>query len=161
MPVGTQGAVKSLSPDDVRQAGAQIVLGNTYHLLLRPGHDLVRELGGLHRFMAWDGPILTDSGGFQVFSLAKLRKMGEEGVEFRSPSDGASHFLSPERAIEIQCALGADIVHPLDECLAYPATHEQTERSLALTLRWARRSQEAHRAFGSRPALFGIVQGGS
>ncbi len=161
MPVGTQGAVKSLSPDDVRQAGAQIVLGNTYHLLLRPGHDLVRDLGGLHRFMAWDGPILTDSGGFQVFSLAKLRKMGEEGVEFRSPSDGASHFLSPERAIEIQCALGADIVHPLDECLAYPATHEQTERSLALTLRWARRSQEAHRAFGGRPALFGIVQGGS
>jgi queuine tRNA-ribosyltransferase len=161
MPVATQGAVKSLSPDDVRDAGAQIVLGNTYHLLLRPGHDLVRELGGLHRFMAWDGPILTDSGGFQVFSLAKLRKLSEEGVEFRSPSDGTPHFLSPERAIEIQCALGADIVHPLDECLAYPATREQTERSLALTLRWARRSQEAHRAFGGGPALFGIVQGGS
>jgi queuine tRNA-ribosyltransferase len=161
MPVGTQGAVKSLSPDDLRQAGAQIVLGNTYHLMLRPGHDLVRELGGLHRFMAWDGPILSDSGGFQVFSLAKLRKMSEEGVQFRSPSDGAAHFLTPERAIEIQCALGADIVHPLDECLAYPATREETERSLALTMRWARRSQEAHRAFGSGPALFGIVQGGS
>jgi queuine tRNA-ribosyltransferase len=161
MPVGTQGAVKSLSPDDVRQAGVQIVLGNTYHLLLRPGPDLVRELGGLHRFMAWDGPILTDSGGFQVFSLAKLRKLTEEGVEFRSPIDGATHLLSPERAIEIQCALGSDIMHPLDECLAYPATHEQTERSLALTLRWARRSLTAHRALAGAQALFGIVQGGS
>jgi len=161
MPVGTQGAVKSLSPDDVRQAGAQIVLGNTYHLLLRPGPDLVRELGGLHRFMAWDGPILTDSGGFQVFSLAKLRKLTEDGVEFRSPIDGATHVLSPERAIEIQCALGSDIVHPLVECLAYPATHEQTERSLALTLRWAQRSLTAHRALAGTQALFGIVQGGS
>src|SRR5262244_4623186 len=146
MPVAAQGSVKSLDPGDLRSAGAQIILANTYHLHLRPGHELVRDLGGLHRFMGWSGPILTDSGGFQVFSLAKLRKLGEEGVEFRSPSDGASHFLSPERAIEIQCALGADIVHPLDECLAYPATREQTERSLALTLRWARRSQEAHRA---------------
>jgi queuine tRNA-ribosyltransferase len=161
MPVGTQGAVKSLSPDDVREAGAQIVLGNTYHLLLRPGPELVRELGGLHRFMAWDGPILTDSGGFQVFSLAKLRKLSEDGVEFRSPIDGATHFLSPERAIEIQCALGSDIVHPLDECLAYPATREQTERSLALTLRWAQRSLTAHRAVTGAQALFGIVQGGS
>jgi queuine tRNA-ribosyltransferase len=161
MPVGTQGAVKSLSPDDVREAGAQIVLGNTYHLLLRPGPDLVRELGGLHRFMGWDAPILTDSGGFQVFSLAKLRKMTEEGVEFRSPTDGASHFLSPERAVEIQCALGADIIHPLDECLAYPATREETERSLALTMRWARRSQAAHHGLGSASSLFGIVQGGS
>jgi queuine tRNA-ribosyltransferase len=161
MPVGTQGAVKSLSPQDVREAGAQIVLGNTYHLLLRPGPDLVRELGGLHRFMAWDGPILTDSGGFQVFSLAKLRKLTEEGVEFRSPIDGAMHLLSPERAIEIQWALGSDIVHPLDECLAYPATHEQTERSLALTLQWARRSLAAHRAQAGAQALFGIVQGGS
>jgi queuine tRNA-ribosyltransferase len=161
MPVGTRGAVKSLSPDDVREAGAQIVLGNTYHLLLRPGPDLVRELGGLHRFMAWDGPILTDSGGFQVFSLAKLRKLTEDGVEFRSPTDGATHFLSPERAIEIQCALGSDIVHPLDECLAYPATREDTERSLALTLRWAQRSLTAHRALAGAQALFGIVQGGS
>ena len=161
MPVGTVGAVKSLSPDDVRQAGAQIVLGNTYHLLLRPGHELVRELGGLHRFMGWDGPILTDSGGFQVFSLAKLRKLSEEGVEFRSPIDGALHFLSPERAIEIQGALGSDIVHPLDECLAYPATWAETERSLALTLRWAQRSQAAHRATAGGGALFGIVQGGA
>ena len=150
MPVGTQGTVKSLSPDDVREAGAQILLGNTYHLLLRPGPDLVRELGGLHRFMAWDGPILTDSGGFQVFSLAKLRKLTEDGAEFRSPLDGATHFLSPERAVEIQCALGSDIMHPLDECLAYPATREQTERSLA-----------AHRGLAGNQALFGIVQGGS
>ena len=161
MPVGTQGTVKSLSPDDVREAGAQILLGNTYHLLLRPGPDLVRELGGLHRFMAWDGPILTDSGGFQVFSLAKLRKLTEAGAEFRSPLDGASHFLSPERAVEIQCALGSDIMHPLDECLAYPATREQTERSLALTLRWAQRSLAAHRGLAGDQALFGIVQGGS
>jgi queuine tRNA-ribosyltransferase len=161
MPVGTQGTVKSLSPDDVREAGAQILLGNTYHLLLRPGPDLVRELGGLHRFMAWDGPILTDSGGFQVFSLAKLRKLTEAGAEFRSPLDGATHFLSPERAVEIQCALGSDIMHPLDECLAYPATREQTERSLALTLRWAQRSLAAHRVLAGDQALFGIVQGGS
>jgi queuine tRNA-ribosyltransferase len=160
MPVGTQGSVKSLSPDDLREAGAQIILGNTYHLLVRPGHELVRELGGLHRFMAWDGPILTDSGGFQVFSLAKLSTLGEEGVEFRSPIDGATRFLSPELSIEIQHALGADIIHPLDECLRYPATREETERSLALTLRWARRSLEAHRAFGGGRALFGIVQGG-
>jgi queuine tRNA-ribosyltransferase len=160
MPVGTRAAVKSLSPDDLREAGAQIVLANTYHLLLRPGPELVRELGGLHRFMAWDGPILTDSGGFQVFSLARLRTLTEEGVEFRSPADGATHFLSPERAIEIQHALGADIIHPLDECLAHPATREQTERSLALTVGWARRSLAAHRAGGAGAALFGIVQGG-
>ena len=117
MPVGTRGAVKSLSPDDLRAAGAQIVLGNTYHLLLRPGHELIRELGGLHRFMGWDGALLTDSGGFQVWSLAKLRKISPDGVAFRSPVDGATHFLSPERAIEVQHALGADVIHPLDECL--------------------------------------------
>jgi queuine tRNA-ribosyltransferase len=163
MPVGTRGTVKSLTPDDLREAGAQIVLANTYHLFLRPGHALVRELGGLHRFMGWDGPILTDSGGFQVFSLAKLRRLSEAGVEFRSPIDGAVHFLSPEVAVEIQHALGADVIHPLDECLAYPATREATEESLALTLRWARRSRDAHRAGdgAGRAALFGIVQGGS
>ncbi len=160
MPVGTRGAVKSLSPDDLRAAGAQIVLSNTYHLLVRPGPDLVRELGGLHRFMGWDGPILTDSGGYQVFSLARLRKLTEEGVEFRSPSDGATHFLSPERVVEIQRALGVDIMHPLDECLAYPASREDTARSLALTLRWAARARAAARAAGPGPALFGIVQGG-
>jgi queuine tRNA-ribosyltransferase len=159
MPVGTRGTVKSLTPDDLREAGAQIVLANTYHLFLRPGHQLVRELGGLHRFMAWDGPILTDSGGFQVFSLAKLRKITEAGVEFRSDVDGSTHFLSPELSIEVQQALGADIIHPLDECLAYPATRQETERSLALTLGWARRSQAA-RAGGAQ-ALFGIVQGGT
>ena len=128
---------------------------------MRPGPELVRELGGLHRFMAWDGPILTDSGGYQVFSLARLRKLSEDGVEFRSPADGATHVLTPERVIEIQRALGADIIHPLDECLAHPATREDTERSLGLTLRWARRALAAHRAAGGGPALFGIVQGGS
>jgi len=160
MPVGTRAAVKSLSPDDLRAAGAQIILSNTFHLLVRPGHDLVRELGGLHRFMSWDGPLLTDSGGFQVFSLARLRKLTEEGVEFRAPADGSTHHLSPERAVEIQHALGADIIHPLDECLGYPATREDTVRSLALTLRWARRSLAAHRAGATDAALFGIVQGG-
>src|SRR5262245_13098792 len=160
MPVGTRAAVKSLSPDDLRAAGAQIILSNTYHLLVRPGPELVRELGGLHRFMGWDGPILTDSGGFQVFSLAKLRKLTERGVTFRSPIDGATHELTPESVVQIQRTLGVDVMHPLDECLAYPATHEQTERSLALTLRWAERARAAQRAAGEGPALFGIVQGG-
>jgi queuine tRNA-ribosyltransferase len=159
MPVGTRGAVKSLAPDDLRAAGAQIVLANTYHLLLRPGPDLIRALGGLHAFMAWDRPILTDSGGFQVFSLARLRRIAEVGVEFRSHVDGSSHVLTPEIAIEVQQALGADIIHPLDECLAYPASREATERSLDLTLRWARRSLAAHA--GGAAALFGIVQGGT
>jgi len=161
MPVGTHATVKALGPDDLRAAGAQIVLANTYHLFLRPGHDLVKELGGLHRFMGWDGAILTDSGGFQVFSLAKLRKITEAGAEFRSSVDGSSHFLSPEIAVEVQQALGADIIHPLDECLAYPATREATERSLALTLRWAARSKRAHAAGATGQALFGIVQGGT
>jgi queuine tRNA-ribosyltransferase len=162
MPVGTRGTVRSLTPDDLRMVGAQIVLANTYHLMLRPGHELVRSLGGLHRFMAWDGPILTDSGGFQVFSLAKLRKITEDGVEFRSPVDGALHFLTPELSAEVQHALGADIIHPLDECLAYPADHDATERSLELTLRWAKRAQAAHeRSAPAGQALFGIVQGGT
>ncbi|MBI3824795.1 MAG: tRNA guanosine(34) transglycosylase Tgt [Candidatus Rokubacteria bacterium] len=161
MPVGTAGTVKALTPDDLRSAGTQIVLANTYHLFLRPGHELVRALGGLHRFMAWEGPLLTDSGGFQVFSLAKMRKISEEGVEFRSPINGARHLLTPERSIEIQHALGADVIHVLDECLAYPATREATEASLALTLRWARRSRDAHAAGGAPAALFGIVQGGA
>ena len=160
MPVGTRAAVKSLAPDDVRAAGAQIVLSNTFHLLVRPGPELIRELGGLHRFMGWDGPILTDSGGFQVFSLARLRTLSEEAVEFRAPGDGSLHRLSPERAIEVQHALGADVIHPLDECLGYPATRADTERSLHLTVRWARRSLTAHRNAGGEAALFGIVQGG-
>ena len=161
MPVGTRGTVKSLGPDDLTAVGAQIVLANTYHLFLRPGHALVGELGGLHRFMAWPGPILTDSGGFQVWSLSKLRTLSEEGVRFRSPADGSMHALSPELAIEVQQALGADIIHQLDECLAYHATREATERSLDLTLRWARRSQVAHARGAGGQALFGIVQGGT
>lgn len=162
MPVGTRGTVKSLTPADLEETGTQIVLANTYHLFLRPGHEVIRALGGLHRFMAWSGPILTDSGGFQVWSLAKLRRITDEGVWFRSPIDGSEHFLSPELAIEIQQALGADIIHPLDECLAHPATAAATEQSLALTLRWARRSWAAHRrgAAGGQ-GLFGIVQGGA
>jgi queuine tRNA-ribosyltransferase len=161
MPVATQGAVKGLSPSDLRAAGASIVLANTYHLSLRPGHEVVRELGGLHRFMGWDGPLLTDSGGFQVFSLARLRTLSEDGVEFRSHVDGSLRFLSPEVCVEIQAALGVDIVHPLDECLAQPATEGETERSLALTLRWLARSVSAHRDGNRGQALFGIVQGGT
>jgi queuine tRNA-ribosyltransferase len=162
MPVGTHGAVKSLSPDELKEAGAQILLANTYHLLRRPGSDLIRELGGLHALMAWPAALLTDSGGFQVWSLARLRKITEEGVEFRSPVDGSLHRLTPELAVEVQHALGADIIHPLDECLGHPATHAEAERSLRLTLRWARRARATHRARGDgRQALFGIVQGGT
>jgi queuine tRNA-ribosyltransferase len=161
MPVATQGSVKSLAPADLTAAGAQIVLANTYHLMLRPGHGLVRELGGLHRFMGWDGPILTDSGGFQVFSLSKLRRIGEDGVEFRSHVDGSVRTLSAESCIAVQHALGVDVLHPLDECLAHPATAIETERSLALTVRWLGRAVAAHRAAGAPGALFGIVQGGS
>jgi len=161
MPVATQGTVKSLTPADLTAAGAQIVLANTYHLLLRPGHELVRDLGGLHRFRGWDGPILTDSGGFQVFSLAKLRRIAEDGVEFRSHVDGSLRTLTPESVVAVQHALGVDVLHPLDECLAHPATAAETERSLALTLRWLRRAVAAHRAGGAPGALFGIVQGGT
>jgi queuine tRNA-ribosyltransferase len=162
MPVGTQGAVKSLTPADLREVGAEIVLANTYHLFLRPGHELVLELGGLHRFMGWGGPILTDSGGYQVWSLAALRTISEEGVRFRSHLDGgAAHLLTPELAVEVQLALGADILHPLDECLPYPATRAEAEASMQRTLRWARRARTAHGA-SARPgqACFGIVQGG-
>jgi queuine tRNA-ribosyltransferase len=161
MPVGTGGTVKSLTPDDLRAIGVQIVLGNTYHLMLRPGPGVIAELGGLHRFMGWDGPILTDSGGFQVWSLSRIRTITEAGAVFRSPIDGSEHFLSPERSIEIQAALGADLIHPLDECLGYPADRPATERSLELTLRWALRSKKAHAPAASRQALFGIVQGGT
>jgi queuine tRNA-ribosyltransferase len=162
MPVGTVGAVKSLTPADLVEVGAQIVLANTYHLFLRPGHRVVQDLGGLHRFMAWPGPILTDSGGYQVWSLAGLRRIEEAGVWFRSPLDGgAEHLLTPELAVEVQQALGADVLHPLDECLPYGATRAETETSLVRTLRWASRSLRRHRA-GARPgqACFGIVQGG-
>lgn len=158
MPVGTGGAVKTLSPEEVREAGAGIILANTYHLHLRPGEEVIRGLGGLHRFMNWSGPILTDSGGFQVFSLSDLRRVTEKGVHFRSHLDGAACFLSPESAIAIQEDLGSDIMMVLDECLAYPATRDSAEASLNLTMEWARRSRAS---WSGRKALFGIVQGGS
>jgi queuine tRNA-ribosyltransferase len=162
MPVGTQGAVKSLTPADLREVGARMVLANTYHLFLRPGAALIRELGGLHRFMAWDGPILTDSGGYQVWSLAALRTIDEDGVRFRSHLDGGTeHLLTPELAMAVQHALGADILHPLDECLPHPAARGQVEVSLARTLRWAQRARAAHDAGAQAgQACFGIVQGG-
>ena len=160
MPVGTRGTVRAVAPDDLRALGARMLLANTFHLMLRPGEELVARLGGLHRFMGWEGPLLTDSGGFQVFSLAPLRRMTEEGVDFRSPYDGARAFLSPERAVAVQAALGVDIMMCLDECTGYPATWAETEKSLALTLRWARRCRAAWLGKGSGQALFGIVQGG-
>ncbi len=158
MPVGTQATVKAVSPEELEELGVQIVLANTYHLYLRPGPDVVASLGGLHRFMHWQRPILTDSGGFQVFSLAKLRKISEEGVTFQSHLDGSRHLLTPERAMEIQEALGADIIMCLDECTPYPASHAEAEESLALTTGWARRSKAHHDP--TCGALFGIVQGG-
>ncbi len=159
MPVGTQAVVKTLTPDDLETLGAEIILANTYHLFLRPGHELIRDLGGLHRFMAWDRPVLTDSGGFQVFSLAELRKITEEGVTFQSPLDGgAKHLITPEYAVEIQEALGADIIMAFDECTPYPATRDYARESLERTLRWAKRCRDAQQGTGQ--ALFGIVQGG-
>ncbi|HHX74562.1 MAG TPA: tRNA guanosine(34) transglycosylase Tgt [Firmicutes bacterium] len=158
MPVGTQATVKTMSPEELQELGAGIILSNTYHLYLRPGHELIREAGGLHAFMHWDGAILTDSGGFQVFSLGPLRKISEEGVTFRSHLDGSEHFLSPEKAVAIQEALGSDIAMALDECAPYPADRRYIQDSLERTTRWAERCLQAHR----RPdqALFGIVQGG-
>jgi queuine tRNA-ribosyltransferase len=161
MPVGTQATIKGLTPDTVREAGAEIVLGNTYHLMLRPGAEQIAALGGLHAFMQWPGPILTDSGGFQVMSLSSLRKLSEQHVVFRSHLDGAMHELSPERSIEIQALLGADISMQLDECLRLPASREDITRAMELSLAWGERSK---RAFEGRAragyALFGIVQGG-
>ena len=158
MPVGTQATVKALSPEELEQCGAEIILGNTYHLYLRPGHDIVESLGGLHRFMNWNKPILTDSGGFQVFSLNSLAKVTEEGVTFKSHIDGSTHFFSPERAIEVQEALGADIAMTLDEPTPYPSDPSKTETSLKLSTDWAVRCKAAHRM--KSQALFGIVQGG-
>lgn len=159
MPVGTAGTVKAMLPESVRATGADILLGNTYHLMLRPGAERVARLGGLHRFMNWDRPILTDSGGFQVMSLSDLRKMTEEGVTFRSHVDGSRHFLSPETSMEIQRLLGSDIVMCFDECPALPADEARVAKSMRLSMRWAQRSRDA---FGDRPghALFGIQQGG-
>lgn len=180
MPIATKGAVKNLSPEDLRELGAQIVLGNTYHLWLRPGDELIAKAGGLHQFMNWNGPILTDSGGFQVFSLGARAakkfgssgvKLSEKGVEFIDPIDGKKHFMSPEKSIEIQLNLGSDMIMVLDECPPFPCSHEEARKSMELTLRWASRCKEYFESrFGSanqivksqisRPLLFGIVQGG-
>jgi queuine tRNA-ribosyltransferase len=158
MPVGTYGTVKTLTPEDLLEIGAEIILGNTFHLMLRPGTEVVRLHGDLHGFMHWDKPILTDSGGFQVWSLAELRKITEQGVSFQSPVNGDKVFLSPEDSIRIQHELGSDIIMVFDECTPYPATEEQARDSMELSLRWAQRSREAHADHAS--ALFGIVQGG-
>ncbi|WP_040293768.1 tRNA guanosine(34) transglycosylase Tgt [Acetonema longum] len=159
MPVGTQGTVKAMSPHELKEMGAGIILGNTYHLFLRPGHDLVAEAGGLHSFINWDRGILTDSGGFQVFSLGDLRKITEEGVAFRSHLDGSKQFLSPEKSMEVQMALGSDIVMAFDECVPYPAEYDYAKQSTERTTRWAERCREAF-CGGNRQGLFGIVQGG-
>jgi len=158
MPVGTQGSVKAVSPEDLNEAGVKIILSNTYHLYLRPGHHVIGRLGGLHRFMNWSGPILTDSGGFQVYSLTPLRKLSEEGVTFQSHIDGSRHFIGPEEAVDIQETLGADIIMAFDECAPYPSDHEYVRRSVALTTAWAKRSLD--RKTRDDQALFGIVQGG-
>jgi queuine tRNA-ribosyltransferase len=174
MPVGTAGTVKGITQAQLEELGVQILLANTYHLYLRPGHEIIRELGGLHRFMSWPHPILTDSGGFQVMSLKGLGRVTEDGVWFKSHLDGSSHFLSPERAVEVQCALGADIIMTLDECVEYPASREALHRAVKLTGRWAVRAKQKLSAICSQPsacealpspqplapALFGIVQGG-
>ena len=176
MPVGTAGAVKAMTQEQLEEVGAQIILGNTYHLCMRPGHERVRELGGLHRLMSWPHPILTDSGGFQVMSLKGLGKVTEDGVWFRSHLDGSPHFFSPESVMESQLGLGSDILMPLDECVDYPASHETLKRSVRLTGRWAERSKKFFAENAGRlqgrdfvragdaeigPSLFGIVQGGT
>lgn len=158
MPVGTQATVKAMTPEELAAIEAQIILANTYHLYIRPGHELVGRMGGLHRFMHWNRPILTDSGGFQVFSLNELRKITEDGVKFQSHLDGSYHFISPEDAIAIQEALGADIIMCFDECTPYPATHDYARKSMEMTTRWAQRCKDARRR--GDQALFGIVQGG-
>ena len=158
MPVGTYGTVKAMTPQEVQTTGAQIILGNTFHLMLRPGAELIQQFGSLHEFMQWPGPILTDSGGFQVFSLGDLRNIRESGVQFRSPINGDLIELTPEKSIEVQHKLGSDIIMIFDECTPYPATHKVAAESMRLSLRWAKRCKEAH---GNHPnALFGIVQGG-
>lgn len=158
MPVGTRGTVKTCTPRDLVEIGAEIVLGNTYHLYLRPGHQIIHQAGGLHKFMAWKKSILTDSGGFQVFSLGPRRAIAEEGVEFRSAIDGSKHFISPERSIEIQNTLGADIIMTFDECPPQPSVYDYLKQSMEMTLRWAARCKKAHRNHNQQ--LFGIVQGG-
>ncbi|ABE75480.1 tRNA guanosine(34) transglycosylase Tgt [Psychrobacter cryohalolentis] len=159
MPVGTYGTVKGMLPRDIEAIGADIILGNTFHLWLRPGTDIIDKFGGLHKFMHWDKPILTDSGGFQVFSLGAMRKITEEGVTFKSPIDGAKVFLSPEKSMQIQYSLNSDIVMQFDECTPYPATHDEAKKSLELSLRWGQRCVDEHKNLGSTNALFGIIQG--
>ena len=166
MPVGTQGSVKTMSPRDLNEIGAQIILSNTYHLYLRPGHELIKEAGGLHKFMSWDNPILTDSGGFQVYSLAQNRKISEEGVEFKSHIDGSKHFFTPQKVIEIQTAFGSDIMMPLDECVPYPCDKKQAEEAVRRTTKWAKEAKSEIRnpkfeanSKSQIPNLFGIVQG--
>ena len=157
MPVGTQATVKSMTVEELKENGAQIILSNTYHLYLRPGSKLVKKAGGLHNFMRWDRPILTDCGGFQVFSLSDLRTITEEGVEFKSHLDGSKHFFSPEKVMEIEEELGADIIMSFDECCPYPSTYEYTKNSMERTTRWAKRCKEVHK---TNQAIFGIIQGG-
>ena len=165
MPIGTQGSVKTLSSEDLKDVGARIILGNSYHLYLRPGHNLILEAGGLHKFMGWDGPILTDSGGYQVFSLNPLAKVTEEGVRFQSHWDGSYHHFNPEKVIEIQRALDGDIIMTLDECVSYPASWQQAQRACELSLDWALKCKREHQKFNSQSdlgtpqALFGIIQG--
>ena len=161
MPIGTQGTVKALTPEELKSMGAEIILSNTYHLYLRPGHEIIRAVGGLHTFMNWDRPILTDSGGFQVFSLSSLSKIREDGVEFRSHIDGSLHFIGPEKAMEIQLMLGSDIAMAFDECTPYPAEYPYVVKSLELTTNWARKCKGyLEKLTSTLPALFGIVQGG-
>jgi len=160
MPVGTYGAVRAMLSEELESLGAQIILGNTFHLLLRPGVEVIQQHGSLHEFMHWQKPILTDSGGFQVFSLSKLRTITEQGVQFRSPIDGRKIFMGPEESIQVQYQLGADIVMSFDECTAYPSNETETRNSMELSLRWAKRSHQAHNEHNNSAALFGIVQGG-
>jgi len=158
MPVGTYGTVKAMTPEELQGLGAEIILGNTFHLMLRPGTDIVKLHGDLHNFMHWEKPILTDSGGFQVFSLAEMRKISEEGVRFQSPVNGSKVLMTPESSMQVQRDLGSDIVMIFDECTPFPATPDEARHSMELSLRWAKRSKDAHE--GNPSALFGIVQGG-
>jgi queuine tRNA-ribosyltransferase len=160
MPVGTYGTVKAMTPEELREIGAEMILGNTFHLMLRPGTEIIRKHGDLHDFMHWDGPILTDSGGFQVFSLGELRKITEQGVTFASPVNGDRVFMGPEESMQVQRELGSDVVMCFDECTPYPADETRARESMELSLRWALRSRQAHEAGGNPAALFGIIQGG-
>ena len=159
MPVGTRATVKTMTPDELKEIGSQIILSNTYHLFLRPGTEIIEKAGGLHKFMNWDKPILTDSGGFQVFSLSDNRKITEEGVHFRSHIDGSKMFISPEKSIDIQNILGSDIIMAFDECAPYPASHEYIDDSMRRTLRWAKRCKEHHKNIDNQTVLDAVISG--